>query len=323
MTMMRSNSLSLPLLAALLLLLLLLPERASAHDVVLSLEDDLDYDGNGKLSTHQLVYTEGCAGDLTATIVPDRFEFHPVAGKAQIDLFGAESAGECRAACLERGVDRTLVAAVLPQRQYSPADDGTLVNWLRDGCTRVEVCVLNYVDESDPLMLYWLHPTSGEKKFHMSLEYGERKTRCFSSFIGHQFVVERKGEDGDGGAEASAVVGEFAVEFTTVLAFGKAPTLVKPDQDKSQQIRSTLKHEWDRHIRVTRTFSPLGFAKGRLPDDVFASMAALYYNNRHHKVNEEWKGKGVFVNWVSLRCVLTQFVCLLFDFLFAINIRIC
>ena len=272
---------------SLLLAALLLPDLRSSH-VVLSLEDDLEYDENGKLLTHQLVYTEGCANDLSAAIVPLRFEFHQVAGKAQADLFGEESAGGCQAACIERGVDKTLAFAVLPSRQYSPADDGNLVDWLRDGCSRGEVCLMNYIDETNPLMLYWVH--DGDKKFHLSVEYGERKTRCFGSFIGHRFVAETK--DGE-------AVGEFTVEFATVHAFGEAPTLVKPDEDKTKQIHSTLKHEWDRHNRVTRTFSPLGFAKGRLPDDVFASMSAFYYNNRNYKVNEEWKGKGVFVNWVS------------------------
>ena len=68
----------------------------------------------------------------------------------------------------------------------------------------------------------------------------------------------------------------------------------------------TLHNEWRRHNRVTRTFSELGFKKGRLPDDLFASMGAFYYNNRHNKVNEEWKGKGVFVNWWETDCSFIQ-----------------
>ena len=55
--------------------------------------------------------------------------------------------------------------------------------------------------------------------------------------------------------------------------------------------------EWRKHTEGERTFSSLGFAKGALPRDLFASMASFYYNNRHHAVNEEWEGKGVFVNW--------------------------
>jgi len=57
---------------------------------------------------------------------------------------------------------------------------------------------------------------------------------------------------------------------------------------------------------VPRTFSELGFKKGRLPDDIFASMGSFYYNNRHNKVREEWTGKGVFVNWWETDCSFIQ-----------------
>ena len=286
---MRNNSIKFTLI---LLVHLSTPERGASSSPpplpILSLSDDLVYDANGKLASHQLVYTAACVVPyVSAMRAPDLFEFHEAAGKAHADLFGEETGGECLAACIERGVDRSLVAAVMPHKIYVPADHGDLAVWLRDQCTRVEVCMMNYVDSSNALQLYWIN--GSERQHHLDLEYGERKTRCFSSFIGHTFEALTK--DGD-------VVGRLTVTATTVLAFGTAPTLVKPNEDKTKQIRTTLQHEWARHKRVTRTFSPLGFAKGRLPDDVFASIAAFYYNNRHNKVNEEWQGKGVFVNWV-------------------------
>lgn len=72
------------------------------------------------------------------------------------------------------------------------------------------------------------------------------------------------------------------------------------------EIIETLENEWTRHNVVKRTFSPLGFQKGRLPNDVFASMGAFYYNNRHHKVFEEWGDRGVFVNWYESSCCKCQ-----------------
>ena len=282
------------------LLLLLLTNGVSPATIIgeasstpiLSLPNDLAYDENGKLMRHQLVYTAACAPSLATTSAPDRFEFHEVQGPARAELFGETAESSCHAACLERGVDQTLVAAVMPHKIYSSsaANNGDLSMWMRDVCSRVEVCVMNYIDTANAVSLYWIHGSSQQRQHHMDIEYGERKTRCFSSYIGHQFEAT---------SQSGTVVGEFTVEFTTVLAFGQAPTLVRSTvEDKTQQIQSTLLHEWTRHRRVTRTFSPLGFAKGRLPDDVFASMGAFYYNNRNYKVNEEWQGKGVFVNWV-------------------------
>lgn len=48
---------------------------------------------------------------------------------------------------------------------------------------------------------------------------------------------------------------------------------------------------------MKRTFTELGFDKGKLPLDLFADMSTYYYNNRHQKFREEWDGKGLYVNW--------------------------
>ena len=82
-------------------------------------------------------------------------------------------------------------------------------------------------------------------------------------------------------------------------SFGSSPPSDTRDEDHdyTSEIYDALDEEWRRHNRVQRTFSPLGFKKGKLPRDVFASMGAFYYNNQYNKVLEEWGGKGVFVNW--------------------------
>jgi len=68
----------------------------------------------------------------------------------------------------------------------------------------------------------------------------------------------------------------------------------------AEEVSRTLNSEWKRHLQIKRTFSSLGYDKGRLPDDLYASLGAYYYNNRNppHKVLEEWgRHKGVFVNY--------------------------
>ena len=99
----------------------------------------------------------------------------------------------------------------------------------------------------------------------------------------------------------------LTIAYATTIALGESP----PSDDSTQhnfdtEIQSTLHNEWTRHKRVTRTFSPLGFQKGRLPADIFASMSAFYYNNRLYKVREEWGGKGLFVNWWEAQCSFIQ-----------------
>ena len=133
----------------------------------------------------------------------------------------------------------------------------------------------------------------------MEIEFGEKKTRCFQSFVGHSFVA-RDGATGE-------VVKEFKVEFVMSLGIGQSPPSGNPEgHNFDKEIKDTLHKEWKKHNRIKRTFSPLGFKKAKLPDDVFAMMGAFYYNNRANNVNEEWNGKGVFINWWETDCSFIQ-----------------
>ncbi len=65
----------------------------------------------------------------------------------------------------------------------------------------------------------------------------------------------------------------------------------------SRGVRDTCHAEWSRANRVQRTFTEFGFSKGKLPVDLWASISSYYYNNRDHKVLEEWDTRGLYVNW--------------------------
>ena len=265
---------------------------AADEDVVRSIPTDLPFDENGKLAFHFVLYSQGC--DVSSFKPWPGFETREVAGEAMETLFpyGRRQSSSCQAVCVERGVDRSVAGAVMPHKYYdsTKSSSADLATWVHDTCVRVEICLINYHSRTTPIKVYWFTET-GEKKLHMEIKYGEQKTRCFSSFVGHTFQAE------DG--QTNQVLGKFTVEYITVLAFGESPPSADPGVFKSfdTTIESTLRNEWIRHNRVTRTFSPLGFKKGRLPQDVFASMGSFYYNNRYNKVREEWQGKGVFVNW--------------------------
>lgn len=159
---------------------------------------------------------------------------------------------------------------------------------------------MNYHSRDTPLKIFWIdQDNGGARRPHIDIGFGERGTRCFSSYVGHIFEAE-DGETGE-------VVERIRIEAITTKAFGiSPPSGTGEGHDFEREIKRTLLNEWRRHNRVQRTFSPLGFKKGRLPDDVFSSMSAFYYNNRFNKVNEEWNGKGVFVNWWEIDCSFIQ-----------------
>lgn len=249
--------------------------------------DDLAYDENNKLSKHVLVVTPSCQG---VPVHNDRFDVvqvqidddaPPTASRSlHDDIFGASStssaADKCQAACLERGTDRSLAASVLPQRlYYESAETKSLKEWFGPHCEKVEICLINYARPDSTFTVHWLNPRDSFKPspLNIQLHYGERHTKCFHSFIGHQLQVVDPGHgEGD---QQEEIIGTVTVEYITIYSFGAGPpNPAKDTASQVKQIHSTLRNEWTRSERVTRTFSPLGFAKGRLPDDVFASVSA-------------------------------------------------
>mmetsp|Transcript_5283 Transcript_5283/g.15350 ORF Transcript_5283/g.15350 Transcript_5283/m.15350 type:complete len:360 (-) Transcript_5283:39-1118(-) len=137
--------------------------------------------------------------------------------------------------------------------------------------------------------MYWVGQR-GDRHKHPELKWGERNTIFVNTALGHKFLFEDP--------ETKEVLLEHVVDFTGIRTIGEHPSPVDPnDEGYARNIQETLVHEWDRHKKVKRTFTELGFSKGRLPDDIFASMGAYHYNNDKYRALEEWENKGVFVNW--------------------------
>jgi len=277
--------------------------KATIANPVASSVHDFPYDENGKLSTHLLVYPEGpCANAIERTLgARDRFQFQPIAGQALEDFFGPDATtkedgrrsdvgpNECPVACAEVGVDRKVVSSPLPERLFDGESSGDFYEWFVTECTRVEVGYMNYVRREKPLDVYWVDPQGTRHKREEGLKFGERHTQFIQSFLGHTFLFadEETGEE----------FFRHTVNFTTIVSIGTPPPYQKNNRSFHREIKRTLEHEWTRHNAIKRTFSPLGFAKGRLPDDLWGSIGAFYYNNRNYRVLEEWSGRGVFVNW--------------------------
>lgn len=265
---------------------------------VSSIEHGLTFDENGRLASYHLVFPLGNIQKNCPAVTTNRYgiELAALQGEALEMVFpGYDDTSQdspCVAACLERGAEKTIAGYAMPDKLYDASNSEVPFQaWIVDNCAAVEVCLMNYVDEEYELENYWM-PSSGEEpKLGQVLKFGERNTKCFTSYLGHKFQVKNS-RDG-------SIVANYTVEFPMTLGFGQNPPHkqnIQPRQFDST-IKSTLQSEWEKKNIPQRTFSPLGFAKGRLPNDIFAAMGAFYYNNRNYKQLEEWKGKGVFVNW--------------------------
>lgn len=260
---------------------------ATANQVkITSLSEQLAYDENNRLLDHAVLYVD--SPDCTEGIVKAAGEFQSFAleGAAKELVFPNHGeTTECQAACIERGVERTLAGNIMDYKYYNASEN--FATWI-DGCRRAEVCFVNYHEEKGPLKTFWVGH-DGDLVPQGEIRYGFDHTKCLDSFIGHRFIVKDLEDN---------LVADYTIEITKTIAFGRPPPSGTPHgREFENEINGTLRNEWKRHNRVTRSFSPLGFKKGRLPLDVLASMGTFYYNNREDVLNEEWNAKGVFVNW--------------------------
>ena len=287
--------------------------------------DDLPFNQDNRLTEHIFAYPSGaCAALIDAdNSIADGGYGHTFAsldGEAYQRVFGhlpkfpdsppteesVTTFHDCLAVCLERGTNYSVISRPLPHRywQFGQKDDeGTIKSvdtisdfFSSDSCGKVEYGFVNY--HTNPVKLYWIHRDTNIPQYNQELGHGEKSTAFITTFVGHKFQAYDSKPNED--ALLNEMMFELIVQNAGVIGINNhvQPQLTREGVDR--EVRETMNNEWDRHNVVKRTFTSLGFSKGRLPDDVYASMGAYYYNNRNypHKVHEEWhRGKGVFVNY--------------------------
>jgi hypothetical protein len=312
---------------ALPLLSILKNHGANAAPTILDLAD-LPYNEDNRLETHIFAYPAGACAELidSDSSVWDGHHGHvfvALDGEAYRNVFGhlkgffsdsppttADSFHDCLAVCLEKGTNQSVVARPLPHKywQYGEKDDeGEMVEvasignfFLSDSCAMLEYGFVNY--HVNPVKIYWINH-QGEPIYNQDLDHGEHSTSFITTFVGHKFQVYDTKPNED--ALTNEMLIEVIVPNTGIVGINNHMVPHIPKEDVEEEVRRTLANEWTRHNRVKRTFSPLGFMKGRLPDDMYASLGAYYYNNRNppNKIHEEWTtAKGVFVNYWETDC---------------------
>jgi hypothetical protein len=249
---------------------------------------NLTFNEDDRLASHYLLYSPACSAEVVTRLKSSELhETMPIYPDLAQLVYGTVEV--CTVARLVRGTERSVVQHVLPEKIHRETDGTPLDSWLHEHVSSVEVGFVN--QGGDPTDLYWVSP-SGERIEHGPLDVGEQHTKWIVSFLGHKFVLVNRvtGEN----------VLEVTIEHDSFFAVGQpAPVVVKPEflELLEDRVEATVVQEWHKSRAVSRTFTGLGFAKGRLPLDLWASLQAYYYNNQHRMMREEWGGKGLFVNW--------------------------
>jgi hypothetical protein len=212
---------------------------------------------------------------------------------------------KCAAVCVDTGLEESLISYPLPFYTFSEkssfSDEETdkeseLREW-SNSCRAAEVGFVSYYPHE--VQLYWIN-AKGDRHDVGQLRSGERFTIWQKSFLGHTFEIWD--------LKTNEMLHRHVVMHHAHVVVGHEyhareynRTVQKTFDFKGvkNKVKQAMSSEWDKCHRVTRTFTPLGFSKGRLPNDVWGSISAYNYNNKKNVFAEEWtKGnKGYFVNW--------------------------
>jgi len=267
-----------------------------AHSPLSNIKDLL-FDENDHLGQNYLLYPNdpNCNNMIQSAWATGSFklrEVKPVVGYL-FDLFFGEknNSTECPAVCLDQGSKKSLLHFVIPEKYFgfegvTAVTSQSLQVWMTN-CQRAEIGFINWTPRV--LNIYWLD-SNGEKQHVGELGRKEENSVWRDTFLGHHFdVIDLSG----------TLVASFVVEYSGINVLGDAGTKVNPSWNVTTEIQRTMSHEWSRAHRVKRTFTKLGFKKGRMPNDLWNSIQSYYYNNRQNKVREEWEidSKGLYVNW--------------------------
>ena len=173
----------------------------------------------------------------------------------------------------------------------------SLKDWLTTS-NKAEIGWVSYIPNVD-LSVYFIDEDDGPV-FSGTLQYGERNTVWLKSYLGHRFEV--RGRNGTvywsnlRRPQEEGLHNADGVRYNSYYVLGDSGSALRA-LEVDRKVHSSMVNEWHRSRTVTRTFTELGFSRGRLPADLYTSMDSYYYNNRKHFALEEWDTKGVFVNW--------------------------
>jgi hypothetical protein len=245
------------------------------------------HDENNHLASHILAYpaAEPCKSLIEAQLATqsELYMHHPFAvdGDVASALFPdykpsspASTLTDCPLVCLDRGIDAHLVPHPMPQKYFNPNSNEESHHSLHDfissnSCGKVEIAVINYTPHL--LDFYWVDTNNNKEVYLYQLERKEANTRFIHTFLSHRFIAKHP--------DTAEILMDITVEFAGTFGIGNHEN-PKRQRDVREQVRSTMDGEWTKKQMVKRTFSKLGFDKGRLPNDLYGSMRSFYYNNR-------------------------------------------
>lgn len=172
----------------------------------------------------------------------------------------------------------------LPQQLAKGVKD--IKEFLFENCFKVSMEIHNFLDKD--LELFWIN--NNEYQFVTPINIGTEQFQQ-GTYIGHRFAILE--------ADTKNIVTEFDIKGYQYVPLGDYQVEEIPDDFSIEEtVKLIFDEELERANAVKRTFSELGFKKGKLPRDVWGSMSSYYYLNKYKATVEPWTlDSGLHVNW--------------------------
>lgn len=211
----------------------------------------------------------------------------------------------CLAVCLAKGTSKALIPHPLPRRVFASNGTLALAEWADSACSKVELGFINL--GKDPISVYW-ERFDGERRLLLShIQRDIKQTNgspgvWIEAYLRHTFITVNEAT----GRDVETIVCEHNAlhvvnDSTSSSSEASSSAPVKAESafldHLADVVEMTVTNEWRKSRLVRRTFTGPGFAKAKLPLDLYSSMSTYYHLNRNSSVREEWAGRGVFVNW--------------------------
>jgi hypothetical protein len=234
-------------------------------------------DSHSFLASNYLLYSSSCRAEVIYALGIS--ELRPrVATSLSLMKQLDSSADRCSLVCLQQGIPRILVQHTLPFliTQNVNFDSGVL-EWVQSECDGAELGIVNNMEVD--IDVFWVDAVKGRVHTTTIAPGGENTMYWTETFLGHTFEVQLAG--------SSEVIKVIHVEHDSFVPIGDSPrSRGHPGflDHLERHVSDLFQEEWAHMHLVNRTFTSIGFGKGRLPNDLWASLSAFYNNNRKNKV---------------------------------------
>jgi len=258
---------------------------------------DFPLNEDGRLIHDFLLYQNNAACAEVANII-SQSEFHiretrAVSNALYEEIFGrspnSSSSSACSLACLDMGSPARYITHVIPEKQYHFGTDSEINvhDWYNDVCEMKEV---GFGTTGRPFTLYFLEKGINRILIQHYVPENFERVIWVESHIGHKFeVVDTKTEQS---------LGIYEVTHDSFYMIGQFYSGINPDISMSFRRKFfEVNRHWRVHEVVKRTFTELGFQRGRLPPDLFNYLSTYYYNNQYQYMLEEGHDFGLGTNY--------------------------